>query len=251
MGKKTKKESEDEMAKKPTHRVGGKLVKEDEDEDEEEETEDRRDNFKRKSKEDDEDSADRYDEDHDEAGGDKESKKAKKEAEDEEALDEDEKKSFRAMKEKIKAHKMRKAGTSLNPEESGEESTSDSHSTTPGKMTGAKQDVFNPSSDVDGKRTQSTPMDGMHKSVAPDMTKSPLFISLNKQMDEMKDVVSKKFESALKSMNDRMINLEKGIKAIENMPLYKAASTDGQAAPVEANESLAKKAAEGKIKFSK
>jgi hypothetical protein len=220
-------EAEDECKKKPTHREGGKLVKESEDEAE-----------CKKESEDEEDA--------------KPEMRKESEDEEEEEMDDEEKALYRKLKKK--GYKLVKAGSSLNPEESESAGTTDGHAVTPGKMTGQKADVFVPSSDIEGKRTQETPMG---KSAKVDLTKSPLFVGINKQLDSMEKALADKISSVEKSVNDRLKNMreeiEKTEKAVEKFyqhPFYKMMDNDVGRPDRAQPDTVEGKINKGQVKFT-
>lgn len=114
-------------------------------------------------------------------------------------MNEDEKKSYAALKSKVKK-KLLKSGNSVNPQESAEQSESAEHTT---------------------------------KSVKMNLEKSPLYVSLSKQLENMEKAWDSKISALEKSQNDRLDNIKKGmaeIKATEEkmekfykQPLYKSA----------------------------
>lgn len=141
--------------------------------------------------------------------------------------DEDSESTFPAKKKVKKAEEdtsdsteeVEKAGYEQNPEEGAAEGKKDSNTLTPGKMTGKPQNVFVPPTNVPGSRIASgnTPSETHYagKSVDPDFQKSPLYVEMNKQMDNLAVVFSKKLDSVEKSVKDRIDNVLKMMEKIE------------------------------------
>lgn len=172
-------------------------------------------------------------------GDDKACKMVDSEEEGEEEESEDGKKKKKAKKA---------AGQSLNPEESASQSTTPEHTTTPGEVVGGKQNVFVPSSSVDGKREQETPMG---KGFEPDLQKSPLFVNISKQLEAMQAAMETKVEALQKSVDDRMKNIKSDVEKLEKFysgSFYKAASEEVGPESIK-QESFAKMLAEGKVKY--
>jgi hypothetical protein len=185
--------------------------------------------------------------DEDNRGGasDHDADNAEKAAEDDGPPSEEEQKTYHKLRKR-----MAKAGLALDPTESTAQEQTDGHTTTPGAVIGTPQHMLTPSSSVDGKRTQETPMG---KSVNSDLMKSPLYVELSKQLAGFDETV-KKFGSAMTSLEDRVTNMTKALETIEKMPLYKSPSTElnkdynPQGEP--GKSSVDHEVASGKIKFS-
>jgi hypothetical protein len=211
------------VKKKPTKEEDGKLVKEEPEEEEAEKA--KKEVIKAESEK--------------EACNDDKVKKAEEDEEEEEEEDELEEKKKKAKKG---------VQASVNPEESEATSNTDGHTLTPGLSVPSKpQDVFVPSSSVDGKREQSTPMG---KSVSPDLLKSPLFIQITKQMDSMQDALTRKVDALQKSVEDRMKNIKSDMEKIEkfySQSFYKAASDE--VGPESLAPSFSKQLEEGNVRF--
>lgn len=165
-----------------------------------------------------------------------EKKKDEEDDEDLSDLNDDEKKSYRALKSKVKKRLIKSDGSGVDPVQSGAQSQTDQHTVSPGAGTpSGPQNVFVPDGGPDIGREQSTPMG---KSATIDLTKSPLYNEIQKQFDG----ITKKFDQIAKSLEDRFNNINKAIEGIEKMSLYKAAATETPVAPKEEtfNEKLAK-----------
>jgi hypothetical protein len=167
--------------------------------------------------------------------------KAKKKFEE---VDEDDDEEEKKKKKKAKKGE----GHAVSPEESGAASDSAEHSTSPGMGVPSTQNVFTPPSSVSGKREQETPMG---KSVEPDLTKSPLFVNISKQMESLQEALSTKVDALEKSVNDRLGNIKKDMEKVEKFyeqSFYKAA---GENVGPEALQSLsiAKQIENGTVRF--
>jgi len=182
------------------------------------------------------------DADEEELMQDKKKKKSIEKAEDDE--DEEDKEDESSKKKKAK-----KGAGSLSPEESEAAGASEGHTTTPGLGVPSKpQDVFVPSSTVEGKREQSTPMG---KSVNTDLLKSPLFVNLTKQMDAMQDALTKKVDAIQKSVEDRMKNIKSDMEKIEkfySQSFHKAISEEVGPEGIQ-SQSISKQIESGKIRI--
>jgi hypothetical protein len=116
-----------------------------------------------------------------------------------------------------------------NQAEGAQASTTAGHTITPGKMTGQKQNVFNPETKIQGTRigTGTTPGQESYSSKSvenTDLLKSPLFTELSKQIGDMQKSIGKKVEAVEKSFADRLANLQKTVEAVEkfySQPLHK------------------------------
>jgi len=207
-------EAEESTQKRKTRRVGGKLIKEDESEDEaEDESEDEEESEDRMQKED----------------------EAEDEDEEEEELT-DEEKSAAIDDYKRKKKEARKGDQGgLNPGEAAQSSSTEGHTTTSKPVINTRQNVFNPKTNVSSARNASdgkaqmgqSPSDISYtgKSVNPDLMKSPLFQELDRNINGIRTVMSKKIDSVEKSMNDRLDNLTKVMEKLEkfyNYPFYKS-----------------------------
>lgn len=185
----------------------------------------------------------------------KEDEEMKKEAEEEtekEAFDDEEEEEEEEEEMKAKKKKAMKGEMGgENPEESGQISTTEPHSTSPGMGVPSTQNVFVPSSDAHVAREQHLPMDGMHKSVDIDLKKSPLFVNLSGQIDGIKETMSKRLDSIEKSVNDRLNNVLKDLEKIEKFyqgPLYKALG-ENAVDKINQPDTLQKQIQEGKVKY--
>jgi hypothetical protein len=152
---------------------------------------------------------------------------------------------------------MEKAGYEQNPQESAEEGKTATHTTTPGKQTGQKADVFVPSSNIPGSRVanggKGSPSDVHYagKSFEPDFEKSPLYVEFSKQMENMSSVIAKKLSDVEKSFNDRLANLQKSMKEIEDFEkksFNKAYSEGVSQSPLERGMGEAMK--KGQVRFA-
>ena len=170
----------------------------------------------------------------------------------EEIEDEDEEEEDEDGKKKKKAKKG--VGSSLNPEESEGKASSGESTLSPGASVPSKpQNVIVPPSDVDGKRTQETPMG---KSVEPDLMKSPLYMGISKQIEEMRTALDSKFEAVYKSYNDRLDNmtkeLQKAEKAMQEFYSKSFQKAYGENVSPESTQllSIEKQIEMGKVRFS-
>jgi hypothetical protein len=210
-----------------------RFEKEDEDEEEEDEDEEEEDDSKGRE-------GIRYK---------KKKKKLKKEDEDDETEEEEEETEEEARKSE---------GSSLGqtPQESAESSSTDEHTTTPGKMTGKPQNVFTPQSGIPGNRmgTGRSPSEITYsgKSVEPDLMKSPLFVELSGEIEDLQKAVAKKVDAIEKSVSDRLDNIQKSVEKIEKFykqPFYKA--IDENVSPESTTrKSIEKQLEDGKIRFT-
>jgi hypothetical protein len=232
-------ESEEEAVKKPIRSEGGKLIKEGE---AEAEAETEAEAGCKTRKESESESEDESVIDH------KLPIRKEDEAESEEEEEEEEEAEEEAGPKKKKKKTVKADGISVNPEESGAQSTSAEHTTTPGEVIHTDQNVFVPSSSVEGRREQSTPMG---KSVEPDLMKSPLFVGINKQLDGIRESIEKKIDSIQKSVDDRLNNIKKDVEKIEKFythSFYKAIDESMGPEGLSA-QPLAKQIEEGKVHF--
>ncbi len=230
-----KKEAENEaeakkMQKKPVTEEDGKLVKEAESEAESE--------AEKAKKEDEAESM------HKEA-----------EEEDDSDLSEEEKVQWKALKAKVKRKMVKGEGSSLAPQESEARSATSEGTITPNLSTPSQgQNVFVPPSGIHVARTQETPMSTVNvtKSFEPDVTKSPLFMGINKQLDSIQDSLSKKIDAVEKSVTDRLKNVKSDMEKIEKFytqSFYKA--IDENVSPEGTiQESISKQMEKGKLRFT-
>ena len=179
-------------------------------------------------------------------------KKAVAEDEDLSEMDETEKAAYLKLKAKAKKKMVEKGeGSGVNPQEA-ESRGASTGSTSPNMGVPSTQNVFVPTSGISGKREQSTPMDGLHKSVEPDFQKSPLFVSMSKQLEDMRDVFSKKYDATFKSMNDRMTNLQATLDKMEEFYQKSFIKSPSQEIPAEkkSDEGLSKQLGTGRVQYS-
>uniref|UniRef100_A0A6M3XX30 Uncharacterized protein n=1 Tax=viral metagenome TaxID=1070528 RepID=A0A6M3XX30_9ZZZZ len=174
-----------------------------------------------------------------------------KQEEDLSDLDEDEKKTYRALKARVK--KVKKGeGLPQNPEEAATEAADAGHSTTPKPVIESKPDIFVPPSEVEGDREQDIPNQELGKSAKPDLTKSPLFVNVTKQLEGIKAALSKKVDDLEKSVNDRLKNIHSDMEKIEKFyqgSFYKAASDEVGPEGLNAMP-ITKQIEKGKARFS-
>lgn len=185
----------------------------------------------------------------------KEDEKCNKEVEEEDDSDltEDEKKAYNALKMKIKRKVKKAEGSALSPEESEARSTTQEGTITPELSVPSKpQDVFVPPSQVTVDRTQDTPMG---KSSEPELVKSPMYVGLSGQLDDMRKALDAKLEGIAKSYNDRLDNMKKSLdtaeaalKAFNEKPFYKAIN-DGMGAESIQKTSIAEQIKNGEVRY--
>ena len=182
---------------------------------------------------------------------DEETKKKKKKAKEEEA--EDVEKEEEDVEEKD-------AFGGKDPAEEAVNSGTEGHTTTTASVINTRQNVFVPSSNVKVRRESTSgssmgqsPSDVSYgKSVSPDLTKSPLFVELNKSIEGMQESVSKKLEAIEKSMNDRIVNMQKTIGKMEafyESPFYKAIESDNQTF-VKKEDTFSEQLSKGMVRFT-
>lgn len=166
-------------------------------------------------------------------------------------LDEDEKKTYRALKARVK--KVKKGeGLPQNPEEAATEAADAGHSATSKPVIESKPDIFVPPSEVEGDREQDIPNQELGKSAKPDLTKSPLFVNVTKQLEGIKAALSKKVDDLEKSVNDRLKNIHSDMEKIEKFyqgSFYKAASDEVGPEGLNAMP-ITKQIEKGKARFS-
>lgn len=247
--RKRKKQKEDEAEdakKKPTREEDGKLIKENEaeDEDESEDT--------KKEAEDEAEDEDMEDEDEDEEEKRKKRKKARKEAEDEEEEEESEEES------KEETEKGKGGGES--PEESAASGTDANSSLSPGMGVPSTQNVYVPASGIGGERNASpgkatgvAPGDVGYsgKSARADLQKSPLFVGLSKEVQSFQRAIEKKMDAMEKSFGDRITNLNKTLKKVEefyNRPLRKGFAENVSPEGTQ-GESISTQIEKGKVRY--
>lgn len=161
--------------------------------------------------------------------------------------------------DEIKAKKkktVKDLGLAENEQESAEDSQTDEHTTTTDSVINTRQNVFVPSSGIEVARVQETPMGvvpaGIKKAARADLMKSPLFISITKQMDSMQEALSNKVAALEKSVSDRLKNIKTDVEKIEKFysgSFYKAASEEVNPEGIQA-QSITKQIAEGKVRYT-
>jgi hypothetical protein len=212
---------EEEATKRKVRRIDGKLVKEDEDEDE-----------------DDEDMPE------------------------EELTPED---IDEAKRLKRKRRKMRMKGElgGENPQEQAEAAGTSASTITPSPLTPSPpQHIYVPPTGVVGERmgtigsiaTGQAPSEVSYsgKSVNPDLLKSPLFVELSGQLENLQKAFNKKLEAVEKSVSNRIVNLQKSIGQVEkfyNQPFYKAID-EGFGPEGIQKQTITQQIKEGKVRFS-
>lgn len=119
---------------------------------------------------------------------------------------------------------MKAEGSAVDPAESGAASNVSPNTLTPGYAVPDKaQHVLVPQSSINVSREQVTPMS---KSADVDLTKSPLFNNISKQMNDLQATLGNKVEALEKSVNDRLKNIKGDMEKIEkfySQSFYKAA----------------------------
>lgn len=152
-----------------------------------------------------------------------------------------------------------------NPEQEAESSATAGHTTTPGAVINQSQDVFNPSSDVQGTRTASgasaatgqSPSEVQYHKQA-DLSKSPLYVEMEKrskmlgqQLESMQKAFEQKAEALQKSFESRMQNVQKSVDAMYSRPFYKDVDHH-EANKTEQAESkgFSKKLADGDVRYA-
>jgi hypothetical protein len=120
----------------------------------------------------------------------------------------------------------------VNPEEDANASAQAGNTVSPNQGVPSTQDVFVPQSRVAGKRNASagslaggqSPSEVSYtgKSGKADLLKSPLYVGMSKQIGDFQKAMTEKLEAVEKSFSDRIANLDKAFKALENMPVRKA-----------------------------
>lgn len=150
----------------------------------------------------------------------------------------------------------------VSPIESGEQSTTAGHTITPGKVIGGTQHILTPQSQIPGERMGKpegrssgvSPSDVTYsgKSAKSDLMKSPLFIELSGQMENLGKAVNDKLTAIEKSVNDRLENIKKTATKIEEFykrPFFKAVAEEMGAEAVQ-KQSIKEQIEKGKVKFS-
>lgn len=151
---------------------------------------------------------------------------------------------------------VEKAGYEESPSESAEAGKKDSNTVTPGKMTGKPQNVFVPPTNIPGNRMGSGSSPGQEhyqgKSFEGDFQKSPLYVEMSKQMDNMSSAFSKKMDAVEKSVNDRMANILKMMEKIDkfNQSSFNKAYTENLTEKGIESEGVEKALKEGKARFA-
>lgn len=177
--------------------------------------------------------------------------KLKKEEDDEEGSDDEDDEETKKKKKK----KAVKSEGGKTPEADTAAANTAGNTVSPNAgVPSATQDVFVPSSSIDGKNTQETPMG---KSASIDLMKSPLYKGVMAQIDAMNDAFSKRLDAFEKSQTDRANNIVKALaeanKAAEKFysgSFYKAVGEN--VAPEGLQQLPIKKAIEeGKVRFSR
>lgn len=153
------------------------------------------------------------------------------EAETEEKAVDDEKEDMEKKDDEEDEDKTEK-GEGESPEEGAEEADQAGNTISPNAGTPSTQDVFVPSSGVAGKRNASagskvggqSPSEVSYtgKSAQPDLLKSPLYVGMSKQLNNFQKAMNDKFTAIEKSFADRISNLDKALKVLENQPVHKA-----------------------------
>jgi len=166
----------------------------------------------------------------------------------------DDKEETEEEKKKKKAKKGDGSGES--PEEDTASATDANSSTSPGMGVPSTQNVFVPNSNIStpsgatGRSPSEVSYSG--KSFKPDLMKSPLWMNINKQLDELRKAYEKKLEAMEKSMTDRLTNITKTLKNVEefyNKPLYKGFAENVNPEAVR-KDTISKQIAEGKVRYS-
>lgn len=190
---------------------------------------------------------------------DEETKRCKMEDLDDE--DDDSEKEDEELTEEEKKKKKKKAkkgdGSGESPEEDTASATDDNSSTSPGMGVPSTQNVFVPNSNITVPGTVAsgdTPSESTFsgKSVRTNLMKSPLFVNINKQLDEMRKSYEKKLTAMEKSMADRLTNITKTLKNVEefyNKPLYKGFAENVNPEAVR-SKTISKQLEDGKVRFS-
>lgn len=160
--------------------------------------------------------------------------------------DEDDEDEEGKKKKKNKAKKGSEGGK--NPEES-EAQGATSGSTSPNQGVPSTQNVFIPQSAVSVSREQVTPMS---KSTDVDLSKSPLFVNISKQMDGLQTALTHKVDALEKSVNDRLKNIKSDMEKIEKFYGQSFHKALGENVSPEATQQLgiSKQIADGKVRFS-
>jgi len=132
--------------------------------------------------------------------------------------------------EEVPEKKVMSKKEDLNPEEAEAEGAKDGNTTTNAAVIGNKQDVFNPSSAVNGAReatgNSNSPSSLGYTGKSLNFEKSPLFVEMSKHFAALGETVSKKLEATEKSVSDRIANMNKALEAMYNKPMYKAISEE-------------------------
>jgi hypothetical protein len=162
------------------------------------------------------------------------------EMEDEEkAMDEEEDSDSKKKKKKSEDEEDVEKGEGETPEQSAADSNTEGQTASPGAGVPSRQNVAHGQSSVPSNMNASNGSMGgqspsevsYSKSGQPDMTKSPLYVQLSKQIGSMEQAVLKKFASVEQTVNARIDNMMKELaKAEDNLKkfygngLHKAAS---------------------------
>jgi len=172
----------------------------------------------------------------------------------EDLSDETDDKEETEEEKKKKAKKGEQGGE--NPEEEAQASTTGGASTSPGMGVPSTQNVFVPQSNINvgGTSTGQSPSETHYsgKSASTDLMKSPLFVNINKQLDEMRKSYEKKLTAMEKSMTDRLANITKTLKNVEefyNKPLYKGFAENTNPEAIR-SKTISKQIEDGKVRFS-
>jgi len=166
----------------------------------------------------------------------KEDEEAKKTAVDDKEEDLEKKEDEEDEDEEKKKKKMKKGDQGgENPQEDTASATDANSSISPKMGVPSTQDVFVPQSGVKVSReqpqypnevqmsgSQSGNIPSYGKSVNVELTKSPLFIELSKQINGMQNALGKKLEAVEKSYTDRIANLQKSLDKFYSQPFYKS-----------------------------
>lgn len=155
---------------------------------------------------------------------------------------------------------MKKTGLEENPEEGAESGTDASSSTSPNMGVPSTQNVAHgpatPSSAARmANNSAQSPSEVSYTGKSygnVDLNKSPLYVELSKQIGEMNKALMGKVNAIEKSMNDRLVNLQKTMSAVEKFydrPLYKSVDENVNPEAVQA-QSISKQIESGKVRFS-
>lgn len=169
-------------------------------------------------------------------------------------MSDDEKKSYKALKQKVKK-KLVKA-TEMNPQQSAESSETAEHTISPGEGKSG-QNMQEGESSIDGKREQDTPMG---KSAEMNLAKSPLYMKLTQNFESIEKSFKERMDALEKSQKARFETLSKGMadmKAAEeklskfySQPLYKSAVDSQGPEAIKTEGSVKEQIEKGKVRFT-